>query len=148
MTYHHRPGPGKNGAILAVDEHHAGNDPSIMLPSVAKLMPPFLLNDLIFVNLIYCPQVAVGLIEKDGLKDVMIEWDGSLVFAMIHPELMLIIGAVERHLNPPSVFRIGVGVAADFSLQSESTSEHVLLTTLVYSRQARRLHRCLHSSQI
>lgn len=55
MHIHQRPGSSEEGAVLAIQEHHAGYDAHVVLPSVAQLMPPFRLDDFGFVNVVYGP---------------------------------------------------------------------------------------------
>ncbi len=75
------------------------NNPQIMLPAVAKLMPPLLLYHLAFIDLVDSPKVTVTFVEKDALKDMTVVWNRSSLGIMIHPKLMLVVGTIERHLN-------------------------------------------------
>lgn len=109
-TYHQGPRSCKQGVVLPVDKHHPRDYPCVMLPSVAQLMPPFSLNHLALVDLINRPQVAVGLIQKNALEDMTVIRDWRSISIMVHAELMLVVCAVERHLNLLWVFCVGVRI--------------------------------------
>lgn len=70
-------------------------------------MPPFPLDDLALVDLVDGPQVAVRLVKENGLKDVMLNGDGGVFIVVVgvrvHAELVLVVVAVERHLDLPRV---------------------------------------------
>ena len=105
-----RPAAGEEGVVFAVDEHHAGHDAHVVLPAVAELMPPFALDDLGLVDFVNGPEVRVGFVEEDGLEDVVFVGDRGFVRVLVHAELMLIVGAVERHLDLVHVFGVGMCV--------------------------------------
>lgn len=62
-------------------------------------MPPFPLDDLALVNLVNGPQMAVRLVEENGLEDVMLIGNRSvfvvIVGVTVHAELVLVVGAVK-----------------------------------------------------
>lgn len=96
-----------------------------MLPSMPELMPPFPLYYLALVDLFYGPQLTVRLVEENGLENMSLEWDRGYVGVVIHAELMLIVGAVERHLNLLRVLSVGMrevhwSVPARFAVLADS----------------------------
>ena len=109
-TYDQCPCRGEPSVVLAVDEHHAGNDTDVVLPPVTQLMPPFAFDDFAFVDLVNSPEIPVGLVEEDGLKDVLVVRNRRLIGIVVHAELMLVVGAVECHFDFFPVLWIGVCV--------------------------------------
>lgn len=99
-----------------IDEHHVGHHAHVMLPPMPELMPPFLLYDLGFVDLVDGPEVGVCLVEEDGLEDVVFVGDGGFTgsggaaVCGILAELVLVVCAVEGHFDLVHVFRVGMGV--------------------------------------
>ena len=85
-----------------------------MLPAMAELMPPLLLDDLVPVDVVPGPQVLVVLVEEDALEDVCFVGDGRLVRArlllVLLAELVLVVGAVERHFYLLGVLGVRVRV--------------------------------------
>lgn len=110
MHVDQRPAACEPCAVLAIDEHHAWHNADVMLPTMTKLMPPFAFYDLGLVDLVDGPEVFVVFVEEDGLEDVLVVGYGRFVCVMVHAELMLVVGAVERHLYFLHVFWVGVGV--------------------------------------
>lgn len=47
----------------------------VVSPSMTKLMPPILSDDLVLVDLVLRPLTFVFLVQKDSLEDVSIEGD-------------------------------------------------------------------------
>ena len=109
-TYNKSPGASKVGMVLAVDKHHVRHDPYVMLPPVPQLMPPLLLDDLALVDIVNRPEMPVGLVQENGLEHVLPVRYRRLIGVMVHPELMLIISAVERHFDLHWVFGVGMRV--------------------------------------
>ena len=109
-THHQCPTPRKPGPILPIDEHHVRYNPHIMLPPMSQLMPPLLLNHLALVNLINRPHMPVALIQENALKDMILVWYGRFIRIVIQSELMLVVGAIERHLDLVRVLGVGVRV--------------------------------------
>lgn len=99
MHIHQRPAPRKPGPVLPIDEHHPRHDSHIMLPAMPELMPPLALNNFILVDLIDGPEIAVRLVQKDGLEDMVLVGYGRFVGVVVQPELVLVICAVERHFD-------------------------------------------------
>lgn len=82
-----------------------------MLPPVPKLMPPFLHNHFIFVDIVDRPQMPVILVEEYRLKDVIFVWHrGGFRIVVFRPELVLVVGAIEGHFDLGWVFGVRVGV--------------------------------------
>lgn len=82
MHIHQRPTarerrPG--GPARFIDEHHIRHDAHIMLPAMPELMPPFAFDNLGFVDLVNGPEVGIGLVEEDGLEDVVFVGDGGFM---------------------------------------------------------------------
>ena len=97
---------------------------------MTELMPPFGFNNLILVNLVDRPKLPIGLVEKDALKDMILVRDGGDLDPVVHSELMLVVGAIERHLDLPGRFRVGLGVVH----RSESTGFLVLVGRLAFGK--------------
>ena len=85
-----------------------------MLPPMPQLMPPLPLNDLILINLIPRPHLLILLIQKDTLEYVSVIWHVRLIhprgLLIRLPELMLVIRAVEAHLDFLRVFLVRVRI--------------------------------------
>ena len=77
---------------------------------MSQLMPPFPFDNFIRVDLIDSPEVGVAFVKEDGLEDVVVVGDGWFVSVVIHPELVLVVCAVEGHLNLLHVFWVGMRV--------------------------------------
>ena len=81
-----------------------------MLPPMSQLMPPLFLNHFTLINLINCPQMPVALVQENALENMILVRYGRFVRIMIQSELMLVVGAIERHLNLVRVLGVGVRV--------------------------------------
>ena len=77
---------------------------------MTELVPPFSFDYFIRVDLIDGPEVGVAIVEEDGLEDVVVVGDGGFIGVMIHPELVLVVCAVEGHFDLLHVFGVGVRV--------------------------------------
>ena len=110
MHIHERPTPREPGPSPSIEEHHPWHDTDVVLPPVPQLVPPFAADDLVRVDLVDGPEIAVVFVEEDGLEDVVLVVDGGFVGAVVLPELVLVVGAVEGHFDLLHVFRVGVRV--------------------------------------
>jgi len=110
MHIHQRPAAGKQRFVPPVDPHHARHDPEVVLPAVAELVPPLARDDLGGVDLVDCPEISVGSVEEDGLKDVIFVWDRTDAGGAVFPKLVLVVGAVEGHLDFLGIRAVGLGV--------------------------------------
>ena len=77
---------------------------------MTELVPPFAFYDFGRIDLIDGPEVGVAFVEEDGLEDVVVVGDGGFVGVVIHPELVLVVCAVEGHFDFLHVFGVGVRV--------------------------------------
>ena len=66
---------------------------------MAQLMPPLALDDLLFIDPIHGPQMALRLVQKDALENVSLVLHRRLVCAVVLPELMLVICAIKGHFD-------------------------------------------------
>ena len=115
---HQGPRPGIQCRVLAIDEHHPGHHTDVVLPPMPQLMPPLLEDDLIFGDLIRGPEVRVRLIQKNRLKHMFLERlrgfiaRGPFLAAGVRvlAELVLVVGAIEGHLDLLRVLLVAVGV--------------------------------------
>lgn len=73
-------------------------------------MPPFTLDDLGFIDLFDSPEVGMGFVEEDGLKDMLVVFDGCFVCAVVLSELVLVVCAVESHFDLLHIFGVGMRV--------------------------------------
>ena len=79
-----------------------------MLPPMAELVPPLLLDDFALVDLIHGPQVLVRLVEEDGLEDVAVVRPRCFEAILVGSELVLVVCAVEGHLDFLGILRVAV----------------------------------------
>lgn len=114
---HQRPRARESGVRVAagtVDEHHVRDHPDIVLPAVAELVPPFAFDDFGFVDVVDGPEVGMRFVQEDGLEDVVFVRHGRFVGGgrggRVLTELVLVVGAIEGHLDLPHVFFVAVGV--------------------------------------
>ena len=77
---------------------------------MSQLMPPLLFNHFTLVNLINRPQMPIALIQENALENMILVRYGGFVRIMIQSELMLVVGAVERHLDLVRILGVGVRV--------------------------------------
>ena len=77
---------------------------------MTELVPPFPFDDFVGIDLIDGPEVGVAFVKEDGLEDVVVVGDGGFVGVVIHPELVLVVCAVEGHFNFLHVFGVGMRV--------------------------------------
>lgn len=81
-----------------------------MLPAMAELMPPFAPDDLALVDLVDCPQVAVGFVQENRLEDVVFVRHRGRRGVVVHAELVLVVGAIEGHFNLLRIFGVRMRV--------------------------------------
>lgn len=74
---------------------------------MAELVPPVAFDDLVLVNVVDCPEVALALVEEDCLVD-WLERDCWRSWRLV--ELVLVVAAVEGHFYEARVMLVGVGV--------------------------------------
>lgn len=72
-----------------------------MLPPMPELPPPLSCNDLVRINILPRPQVLLPIVQVDGLVDMPVGLQRGVPLSDSLPELMLVIRAVEPHLNAP-----------------------------------------------
>jgi hypothetical protein len=94
MSIHKRPTGSVSSSSPPLDEPKPGNDKRVVFPSMAQLVPPILLDDLVLVNLVNGPKMAVTLlVQENCLKDVLRVWqcwaELPLVIAAIKAEVQL-----------------------------------------------------------
>lgn len=58
--------------IPSVEEHHAWNHAKVVLPAMAELVPPVLLDDFGIVNVVDGPEMLLFLVQEDGLVDWLV----------------------------------------------------------------------------
>lgn len=109
---------------------------------MAKLMPPLSPNNLRLVDIVPRPKMLLLVIQENGLEDVFVQRQRRLTFSNTLAELMLVVRAVESHLNLVGIGFIGVNkVHGSESVPAIPATDWLQLgeRDLIFTRFGRRL---------